>query len=159
MQIKQRTIIFFSGAVWVAVGIFLMNLGLKFLTSAITTKSEYFSMLSILKIGRENGVVLLIAIALVIGYFKGKFVLGRSAMREVKRVQALKNPTTFKNFYSKRYYVILGCMIFLGMSMRHLPISLDTRGFIDVAIGAALINGSRFYFKNLLKPKNKSHAQ
>jgi hypothetical protein len=38
-------------------------------------------------------------------------------------------------------------MILLGLSMRFMPILIDVRGVIDVAIGFALLNGSMLYFR------------
>lgn len=127
-----------------------MTLGLKFLSESTLRDT---ALINFFGKSRDNGAIILITAGLIVGYFKGKFILSKAAKREVNRVSALPNPTTFKHFYSKKYYILLSCMIALGMLMRFLSIPLDIRGFIDVAIGGALINGSRFYFKNLLKPK------
>jgi hypothetical protein len=38
-------------------------------------------------------------------------------------------------------------MMMLGMIFRYLPIPIDVRGFIDLAIGSALMNGAMLYFR------------
>jgi hypothetical protein len=38
-------------------------------------------------------------------------------------------------------------MMALGLVFRFLPIPIDLRGLIDVAIGSALINGAMLYFR------------
>ena len=38
-------------------------------------------------------------------------------------------------------------MVFLGISMRFLPLAQDIRGFVDLTIGAALMNGALLYFR------------
>jgi uncharacterized membrane protein len=160
LKCRHRTILFLSGTVWLLVGIFLLTLGLRFLTMALTlahslAPSPHFSFLTLFKAHKENAVIILVTLGLIIGYFKGKYVLSKSAIREVQRLSSFPDPTSLKNIYSKRYYILLASMMLLGMIMRYLPISLDMRGFIDVAIGSALINGSRFYFSSSLKKVQK----
>jgi hypothetical protein len=38
-------------------------------------------------------------------------------------------------------------MVLLGLVIRFLPIPIDARGLVDVAIGSALINGAMLYFR------------
>lgn len=159
---KHRTIIFFSGTTWFIAGVFLLILGLRFLMVSLSFSPNtiHFSLLNMFgseQNVRENGAIFLITFALILGFLKGKYILSKSAFREINRISLLPNPISIKHFYSKKYYFIFSTMLLLGMLMRHLPISYDTRGFIDVIIGSALLQGSLFYFKHLLNSWKKSH--
>jgi hypothetical protein len=41
---------------------------------------------------------------------------------------------------------LIGAMVGLGVTLRFLPIPVDLRGFIDTAVGSALVNGAMLYF-------------
>jgi hypothetical protein len=55
--------------------------------------------------------------------------------------------------YDQKYWILLCLMMMLGMMFRFLPIAVDIRGGIDVAIGSALINGAMLYFRQILTPQ------
>lgn len=88
-----------------------------------------------------------IATGLLIGFFKARFVLIKTVRRVVARIAALPLPIPFKQVYGPTYWILLGSMMALGMVFRFLPIPIDVRGTIDVAIGSALLNGALFYFR------------
>lgn len=150
---SHRVLIIISGCVWLCVGIFLLSLGLHFILDTLQYKTFYqdrFSLIAVLSpfVGNlQETALTLITLCLVVGYIKGRFVLAKSVKRQVLRILSLPNPTPLKYIYSKAYYILLGSMIGLGILMRFLPISLDTRGAVDLAIGAALINGALLYFR------------
>lgn len=137
MKINHSPLILISGLIWLIAGISLLQLGLKLLV--ITPEGAY-----------AEGVTLLIAVALLIGILKGKYVLKKSAMRIVDRILSLPNPVSIAKAYSKKYLLLLAVMVGLGMLVKHSGMREDIRGFIDVAIGAALIQGSTHYFRQLL---------
>ena len=112
--------------------------------------------------GKEQTATILIALGLLIGFFKGRFILGKSAKRGVERICSFPNPTSLSNIYSAKYYILLGGMVGLGMSIKFLGLPNDIRGLVDVAIGAALINGAMIYFRsavemNMAAKKMKAH--
>lgn len=133
---KQRGWIAFSGFVWFFVGIFLLYKGLCLIVEATD--------LLCLSQKRAN---LLIALGLLVGFLKVHFVLAKTVRRVVLRIASLPLPIRFKEAYSPAYWALIGGMMALGMLFRYLPISLDFRGTIDVAIGSALINGAILYFR------------
>lgn len=128
-------LIVISGTIWLAIGSWLLPLGLSFIMNGTLT---------------ESAKILIISLALFIGYLKGKKVLGESAKKGIKRIYTLPNPAPFTQIYKPAYYLLLFAMIGVGFLAKLLP--LDLRGFIDTAIGAALINGSMVYFKTCLQP-------
>jgi hypothetical protein len=153
INVRHKTLIVISGLVWLAVGSSLLMMGLNFLLEGV--KTEHASAASYPLLSSMNGILLnmeqaalvLVALGLFIGYFKGKFVLGKSAKQGVARIQGFSNPTALSNIYSAKYYILLGLMIGLGMSMKYVGLPIDVRGLVDVAVGSALINGSMFYFR------------
>jgi hypothetical protein len=152
-KLSHRTLIIISGLVWLGVGCFLMVLGIRFLnetTHAWTFSPSSFPLLGFFASyvgGLEEGAMVLIVMSLLIGFLKGKYVLGKSARQGVMRILEMPNPSPLKDIYSKKYYILLALMIGLGMSMKYLGLSTDVRGFVDVAIGSALINGAMCYFR------------
>lgn len=164
MKFSHATLAYISGFVWLAVGCFLLQLGLSLLATAVDTAGPN-STLPVLHFlqtyagGYQEGAIALIMIALLIGYLKGKHVLGKSAQKGVAHITTFPNPTSLSNMYSARYYILLGAMVGLGMSIKFFGLPNDVRGTIDVAIGAALINGAMCYFRlgrQLQSPKSPS---
>lgn len=153
MKLKPGILIVISGLVWLAVGVYLMQLGIGFLLEGYTTAASNGSgtpLITWLKPyagGFELAALLLVVVALYIGYLKGRYVLGKAAKRGVARILSLPKPIPLSKIYAPRYYLLLGLMVMIGLCMKWFGVSKDWRGFIDVAIGAALINGSIIYFR------------
>lgn len=132
-----------------------MSLGLLFILETVrdpslTQISGRFSLAIFFQrfvADQTNALILMIVCALFVGYLKGKMALGKSVKRQIKRIETLPNPASLKYIYSKGYYFLIASMILLGMTLRFFPITLDTRGAIDLAIGSALINGAMLYFR------------
>lgn len=148
LKFSHRTLIFLAGALWLAIGIFLLTLGIKFLMTTQHT-SNLFSKFTK---SPEQGVMMLILLSLLLGFIKGRTVMAKAARKQVKRILALEAPTGLKNLYSPAYYILIGVMISFGMILRFLPITLDIRGAIDCTIGCALINGAMQYFRYKAMP-------
>ena len=155
MKLSHGKLIAISGLIWFAIGVYLLRLGLHLLTTSV--EGAGYPLVSILKpylLTIENAAILLIICGMLIGYFKGRFVLGKSAKRGVDRIRSFPNPTSIANIYSAKYYILLGTMVAMGMSIKYMGFDSDIRGFVDVIIGSALINGSMIYFK-LIQAPNK----
>lgn len=157
MKFKHRTLIFISGLTWLIIGMSLLIMGIQFMMRTLqdpsllllSGKFSIIKSLAPLVKGTENLIILVLSSALFVGYLKGRYVLSKSAKRQLQRIQGLPNPASLTLLYSKGYYILIASMMVLGMSLRFFPITLDTRGAIDVAIGAALINGSLLFFRNM----------
>lgn len=150
-KVSHTTLIFLSGLVWLAVGCFLLPLGLNFIVQSIlkenlaTLPHPVLNMLAPLVGGVESAALIWIAIALAIGFFKGRVVFGKTVQRSVNRILSLPNPVHLTKIYTWQYYLLLSSMVLLGVLVRFLP--LDVRGGVDVIIGSALINGAVLYFR------------
>ena len=149
MKISHFTMTILSGLVWMFVGLYLLPLGLVLLMNPFHT-DNYQPLLELLAPylgGIEQSAIALTAIGLYVGFLKGRHVLGKAARKGVERIRSMPNPADLKNIYSPRYYILLGGMILLGMSIKFFGMPSDIRGLVDVAIGSALINGSLVYFR------------
>jgi len=145
----------FSGLMWFVVGTFLLVFGVKLIVHASLEQGAGAFLLGklhhVMK-SKERAALLLLVLALVLGFMKGRLVLSKTVTRVVKRIAALPEPIKASQVYSIGYLALIGCMVLLGMSMKWLCIPLDVRGGIDVAVGSALMNGGMLYFRCLFKP-------
>lgn len=150
LKLSHAMLIVLSGLVWLAIGAFLLSIGLNFLVESgkaplgsyafLETLSKWFG-------GKDQAVLTLVVLGLAIGYFKGRFVLGKAARKGVDRILSFPNPSSIASLYSARYVLLLAVMMGIGVSFRIFNLSHDIRGFVDVAIGAALLNGAMIYFR------------
>ncbi len=151
MKLSHTKLIVLSGLIWFAIGVYLLQLGLGLLLGTLHAGADVptplIHTLSPWIVTAQTAVLGLILLGLFIGYFKGRYVLGKSAKRGVSRILSFPSPVPLSKIYSLKYYLLLGLMVGLGVSIKFLGIHNDIRGFIDVAIGAALINGAAIYFQ------------
>ena len=147
-----------SGLSWLVIGLYLMVKGLKWITLSMTLSEipRLLEWLTHLVGSLQQGALVLICISLLMGFIKGRMILSKTVNRVVVRLRAEKAPIYFSNVYDRKYYIILGSMIGLGLLFRFLPIAFDVRGAIDVTIGSALMNGAMLYFREAVIPtKNR----
>lgn len=162
MRLSPVVAILLSGGLWLVAGLMLLIKGLNLVTLALYAEkfgvaSALIPHLARLTGSSETGAVVLIAIGLLIGLFKGRFVLIKSVRRVVHRILSLPAPLKIGQIYSWSYLALIGGMILLGISLRFIGLSPDIHGMIDVAIGSALINGAMIYFRCAFiarQPKN-----
>ena len=154
MYIKTRNAILLSGALWMGIGILLLTKGIRYLVDAgnavINGTHQGFSLIK--KITEytknpEQAAIILICVALLIGFFKGRVVFKRTVNRVVQRIRSYPSPVNIKSIYSKGYLFLIGGMMLMGMLFKFLPLPLDVKGFVDFAVGSALINGAMLYFR------------
>ena len=151
---NARKWIVVSGLTWLAIGSLLMVKGLKWITQAMTVPEQagLIQRLAAMAGSIQQGGLLLICTALLIGFIKGRMILSKTVHRVVSRLRSLPSTVSLAEAYDRRYVILLGSMMILGLLFRFLPIGLDIRGVIDVAIGSALINGAMLYFREAVAP-------
>lgn len=155
MKFSHRTLILLSGGLWMAVGLYLLPLGIRFLVESGRFGGDHLYLLnglSTLGAKGESAALILIAIGLAIGYGKSKAVFSKVVQRGVDHIRSLPKLAPLSEVYTKKYLILLGVMILLGVAMRWFP--LDLRGFVDVAVGSALINGAVFYFRKAFEAES-----
>lgn len=149
-KMSHAALIFLSGFVWLAVGCFLLPLGLNFIVDSLLKENAaqphpVLNFLAPYVGGIDSAALVWISFALFIGFLKGRKVFAKSVQRSVSRILTLPNPASLSKIYTPAYYILLGSMVLLGVLMRYT--TQDIRGGVDVAIGAALINGAMLYFR------------
>ncbi len=128
-SMKHKFWITFSGSLWAFAGVMLLRKGLHLLN----------------ELADKQQATWLIAAALLVGFVKGRFVLAKTVVRITNHIASLPLPISFWTVYPKSYWLLLSSMMVIGFALRLVPI--EWRGFIDVAIGSALINGAMLYFR------------
>ncbi len=104
--------------------------------------------LSVLNADRTNpgmmeGIAL--SLALTVGFIKGNFVLKKLALKYTSRIHALPEMSpVYMTFAPKNWILVIG-MITLGKIVRTFGASPLIIGGVYVAIGVALVLGSRTY--------------
>ncbi len=136
----QRAYIYLTASFWFLMGAWLMLKGLKFVTYGIFDSGNISSLWSI-----RTKTAFLISAGLFGGYLKGKFVLSKSAVRVAGHIRSLTLPVPFWKVYRPSYWLLIASMMALGMLLNFLPVPVEVRGCVDLAIGAALIRGSFAY--------------
>jgi hypothetical protein len=164
-MVTKNTLVRAASLIWFLVGIFLFSMGLYYFhlgTQLLPSLSydDSFSILQLLGLFFEklsSATSFAMILALAIGFAKGRFVLKKTVRRQIERIKALPEKNSLKEMYSLPLYMIIGCMMLLGMSLKYFPIFYDTRGFIDIAVGFALMNGS-FHYIQMLPTLQKESA-
>jgi hypothetical protein len=149
-KVSHVTLIALSGIVWLAVGCFLLPLGLNFVVAALLKENALLphpvlNFLAPYAGGLDQAALVWIAFMLLIGFLKGRRIFAKSVKRSVDRIFTLPNPVSISKIYTPGYYLLLGSMVLLGILVRYT--TLDIRGGVDIAIGSALINGAMLYFR------------
>lgn len=151
-KVSHSTLIAISGLIWLGIGCFLLPLGLNLVIDSILKENLLVLQRPVLDFfspyteGLESAALAWIAFCLFLGFFKARYVFSKTVQKSIERIQTLPNPASITQIYPKKYYILLGSMILIGILVKYLPI--DIRGGIDIIIGSALINGAMQYFRN-----------
>lgn len=144
---KQKAAITLSGFLWLAIGTFLLYKGLCFISDGVPLTNSLSFRFQTLFGSSSQAATGLIATGLLLGFAKGRLIFPKTVRRVVARIQTLSTPIRLKQLYPLSYWILIASMVGLGVLMRFLPIPIDARGLIDVAIGSALMNGAMLYFR------------
>ena len=154
MRLGYRTAILFSGLLWLMIGILLLTKGINYLVLAgnahLSGGASGFSLLKCIDFfakSSEQSATILVCVALVLGFFKGRVVMKKAVIRVVRRIRSLPAPIPLTALYSKGYLFLIGGMALLGIAFKYLPLPMDIKGFVDFAVGVALINGAMLYVR------------
>lgn len=152
MKLSHFSAIILSGLLWSAIGVMLFYKGVFFLVQATFYEVGFSGatnliLLPFLSISPAKSIMYLLILALSLGIAKGRIIFAKTVRKGVLRIVQLPNPVKLHQVYSLKYIIIIALMMGLGIAMKKLAISEEIRGVIDVAVGAALIQGAYLYFK------------
>ena len=159
-MLSKRAWLVISGIQWLVVGVMLLVKGLRYLiplADQLEAPAPLLQWLVSMAGSRQQAALLIVSVALLIGFIKGRTVLAKSVNRMADRIQLQEGRLTLAQVYDKRYYLVLLLMVGLGFTLRALHLPHDIHGGIDVAIGAALINGGMLYFRRLYAPQQSKN--
>lgn len=153
MRLSHGGVIVVSGLVWFVIGLFLLFKGINLFVMTL-----FFPDVSVSFLGvadrfvpkREYAVFAFALLAGIVGFLKGRFVLAKTVHRVVARILSFSSPVLLRKAYSGKYLLLLGSMCLLGVLLKWAPLPMDVRGFLDVAVGSALINGAILYFQKAI---------
>ncbi len=153
LRVRHPLLIAISGLIWLGIGIMLLSMGTNFLIASALDANQtlyhpFLQFLAKFTGSLEQSMMVILALGLGVGLLKGRLIFSKTVNRSVKRILSLPNPTSILNIYEKKYYFLLLGMVLLGFLARLTP--QDIRGFIDVAVGAALIQGAILYFRQAI---------
>lgn len=142
MPSKRRTLARLAGALWLASGSWLLVLGCIMLERAY--REEDATWLALASSA---------AIGVALGWPKGKYVLGKTARRNLGRFHRLHEPKLWQ-FLGLRTVLIIVFMASLGRGLRALADAgllggHTIIGGLYLGIGVALVRSSRLYFREL----------
>jgi hypothetical protein len=84
-----------------------------------------------------------LAASILAGWAKARFVLERTAMRTLDRIESRGDGRCLGGFLSWKSWLLVASMILLGRLLRSSPLPVLYRGMIYAAIGGALLIASR----------------
>jgi hypothetical protein len=148
--VNKNSLYALAGSVWGLVGLFLIIRGAVMYQAALETQNA-----------TQTALMISIAIAIVIGVAKGKFVLSKTARRNKSRIESIEGPLQVHHVYAKSFYFLIAGMILLGVSLRHFNEYLG--GYVVVAgiycgIGLALVVSSLTYWKTETQPAPEENS-
>ncbi len=132
---KRRTHLLLTAILWSVIGLLLL------------TKGSY----RIVQVG-EYQVVIIIA-ALIAGTLKSVFILDRSARKSIDRILDFKDGTCLGAVYSIKTWLLVVCMMGLGIILRNSSLPLSLLCFIYFTIGWALLFSSRLAWQTWVGKK------
>ncbi len=118
-----RTHLLFAALMWSVIGLLLVSKGLPAFWS--------------------GGHPLLLVAALCGGTIKSICILDRVAARNLDRICAFEDNTCLGGVYSVKTWLFVAGMILAGRVLRMLAVPIGIIGFIQVAVGWALLVSSR----------------
>jgi hypothetical protein len=121
----------FMGCLWGYIGMNLIRKGLPTL---------------VLKTGMSWAIVIAL-LACVIGFFKAKFVLRKTANRLISRLDRVTSYTTIFKFLDLKFIILIIAMMGFGISLSMMSGFEGPRSFIRIVVGYGLLQGSFYFFK------------
>jgi len=139
LRLNRRGMVSAASALWGLVGIMLSGIGLALLW-------------------RDHGVLVytLVGLAVVLGAFKGNWVMGWVVDRNVSRIRALPQPDRVWKIYRVRGWAFIVAMMCFGILLRRYSNGFpghwgsNALGTIDLTVGVALLIGAGRYCRALV---------
>jgi hypothetical protein len=156
MRLSHKRLIWIGGIAWLAVGIFLLTVGVKRLQHTVRdlqcglTDGHPLGNWLQGQVGSPgNAAVVMLAVALGLGLVKGRFALAKAMRRLLCKIDGLPDPAPVSQVYGAGYLALVVGMIALGALLRVIGVAEEVRGIILTAVGFALARASLGAFRAL----------
>jgi hypothetical protein len=133
VRLAPRSLGWLAFGLWLLGGVVLLSLGAARLAQA--ARGETAPVL----------VAVVAVVGLALGAAKGRFVLRRTAQRNIDRLAALERDQRPIHVYGIRSWVVIGLMTTLSVGLTLGGVPPLWRGMVNLAIGAALATSSLNY--------------
>jgi hypothetical protein len=131
--VRKNTLLLSSACLWTVIGLFLLIKG-GYLWCQL---SEYLP--------------LVIAAGFLVGTMKSFWILDKIAKSGVERIQKFADGTCLGAVYSSKTWILVLCMMSLGVILRNSSFPVQLLCFFYFTIGWALLLSSRFAWQEWLK--------
>ena len=126
-----RTRLLSAAVVWSAVGFFLVAKGVYLFQ------------------GELRGIALTVAIGVILGLIKSRYVLDRVAKKNILRIGARPARACLGGLFSLRNWLLIALMIVFGRVLGALPIDTALKTGLYVTVGTGLAYSSRLLWNAL----------
>jgi len=128
----KRVALILYALLWLGVGSMLLYKGLNLVLIAATLEQEI--------------ALILVVVGIAIGIAKARMVLSKVAKKLQDAVKESTKP--YQTVFSPKTFLLIGIMMALGFVLKSFNPSAHILGCIDIAVGAALIQGSTFLVRS-----------
>jgi len=133
--VNRRTHLLLSAVLWTAIGLLLLTKG--------TLRLRQLS----------HWQLLIVALGLLAGSLKAYFILDKSARRGINRILSFKDGTCLGAVYSVKTWVLVLCMMGMGVILRNSSLPVSLLSLLYLTIGWGLLMSSRLAWWAWLKEK------
>jgi len=131
--VNRRTHLLMTAVLWTVIGLLLLTKG-AFRLSQL-----------------EDWQPLIIALAVLGGSLKAYFILDKSARKGIDRILSFKEGTCLGAVYSVKTWILVLCMMGMGVILRNSSLPLSLLCFLYLTIGWALLLSSRLAWRAWFK--------
>ena len=133
--VNRRTHLFMSAALWTAIGLLLLSKGVFRLSQLVDWQP------------------VIVGLAFLAGGLKAYLILDKAARRGISRILTFKEGTCLGAVYSVKTWIMVLCMMGMGVILRNSSLPLSLLCFLYLTIGLALLLSSRLAWRAWLEKK------
>ena len=131
--VNRRTHLFMSAVLWTGIGLLLSAKGVFRLSQLADWQP------------------LIVVLALLFGSLKAYFILDKAARSGIVRILTFKQGTCLGAVYSVKTWLLVLCMMGMGVILRNSSLPVNLLCFLYITIGWALLLSSRLAWRAWLK--------
>ncbi len=127
--VNKRTHLLMSAVLWTIIGLMLITKGIYRLSQLKEWQAS------------------ILLIAILAGSLKARFILDKSARRVISRISTFEDGTCLGAVYSVKTWIMVLCMMGMGVILRNSSLPLTLLSFLYITIGLALLLSSRLAWR------------